>query len=45
MCGKSAVQFVLGHDLLATNYTSFGVFHFSFMSIWKFTSEENNVCI
>ena len=45
VCGKSAVQFVLGHDLLATSCTSFGIFCFSFMSIWKFTSEENNVCV
>ena len=35
----------LGHDLLATGCTSFGIFCFSFMPIWKFTSEENDGCV
>ena len=43
MCGKSAVQPILGSNVLGVGGKAYAVQHFSFMSIWRSKTEENHV--
>ena len=42
-CGKPAVQSFLGNDVLDFSCWKICIYDFSFVSIWKFEKEENNV--